>query len=52
MKQYIDNGQLILVGKAWEIRHQLKLLGKPALKSGTAHSAQTLREYTRQAVSH
>ncbi|HZG70014.1 MAG TPA: Z-ring formation inhibitor MciZ [Chondromyces sp.] len=28
MKVYIGNGQVILSGKAWEIRHALKQYGK------------------------
>lgn len=32
MKQYVREGQLTLVGKGWEIRRQLQLLSKAALK--------------------
>ncbi|QHT60468.1 Z-ring formation inhibitor MciZ [Paenibacillus lycopersici] len=45
MKQYIEHGRLTLVGKAWEIRHQLKLLSKTGLKSAAAVPARTLNEY-------
>ncbi|NBD22660.1 Z-ring formation inhibitor MciZ [Paenibacillus sp. T1] len=52
MKQYIVNGQLTLVGKAWEIRHQLKLLSKSGTKFTAAHGrpAHTLSEYLQSSV--
>ncbi|BBH21072.1 hypothetical protein Back11_24170 [Paenibacillus baekrokdamisoli] len=46
MKQYSVASQLILVGKAWEIRHQLKQLSKQNSASGTSYkSVSTLGEY-------
>ncbi|PZD93456.1 hypothetical protein DNH61_22800 [Paenibacillus sambharensis] len=33
MKQYLDDKGLRLVGKAWEIRHQLRKLTGPAADS-------------------
>ncbi|WP_407673377.1 Z-ring formation inhibitor MciZ [Paenibacillus silvisoli] len=50
MKQYAVNGKLTLVGKAWEIRHQLKLLAKSSAKTGNlpgGKSTRTLGEYLR-----
>ncbi|MBO7744016.1 Z-ring formation inhibitor MciZ [Paenibacillus sp. MWE-103] len=49
MKQYLENGHLTLVGKAWEIRHQLKLLSKAGAKSNAAQSP-TLREWLQASV--
>ncbi|REE70603.1 uncharacterized protein DUF3936 [Paenibacillus taihuensis] len=52
MKQYAKQNQLALVGKAWEIRHQLKLLAKTSTKSGLSAlgSNRTLREYLQSAA--
>ncbi len=51
MKQYTEDNQLLLVGKAWEIRHQLKLLSKASTKSSIAASlaSRTLGEYLQAA---
>ncbi|AZN40650.1 Z-ring formation inhibitor MciZ [Paenibacillus albus] len=51
MKQYTKQNQLALVGKAWEIKHQLKLLAKSSTKSGLAalQPSRTLREYLQSA---
>ncbi|MBP3964392.1 MULTISPECIES: Z-ring formation inhibitor MciZ [Paenibacillus] len=49
MKQYTVKSSMTLVGKAWEIRHQLKLLAKASTKtsplSGSGKSGRTLGEY-------
>ncbi|MFC4808414.1 Z-ring formation inhibitor MciZ [Paenibacillus sp. GCM10023250] len=49
MKQYLEHGHLTLVGKAWEIRHQLKLLSKSGAKAGPAQGP-TLREWLQASV--
>lgn len=46
MKQYSVTSQLMLVGKAWEIRHQLRLMMKQGtLRSKDDQRASTLSEY-------
>ncbi|MBW7459149.1 Z-ring formation inhibitor MciZ [Paenibacillus sepulcri] len=48
MKQYSFSSQLTLVGKAWEIRHQLKLMVQqsPAhIRGSKIKSAGTLGDY-------
>ncbi|SEN21907.1 Z-ring formation inhibitor MciZ [Paenibacillus sp. OV219] len=47
MNQYTKQNQLTLVGKAWEIKHQLKLLAKASAKSGltATQPSRTLRDY-------
>ncbi|QHW30254.1 Z-ring formation inhibitor MciZ [Paenibacillus rhizovicinus] len=51
MKQYIVNSRLTLVGKAWEIRHQLKLLSKTGSKTALALPAPTLGEFLKNSRS-
>ncbi|RAP76459.1 Z-ring formation inhibitor MciZ [Paenibacillus montanisoli] len=52
MKQYTVNGKLTLVGKAWEIRHQLKLMAKSSSKGRTlaGKSGRTLGDYLRSSA--
>ncbi|SDW32597.1 Z-ring formation inhibitor MciZ [Paenibacillus sp. CF384] len=47
MKQYTGKSSMKLVGKAWEIRHQLKLLAKASTKTSPSDgkSGRTLGEY-------
>ncbi|MCQ6558112.1 Z-ring formation inhibitor MciZ [Paenibacillus mendelii] len=44
MKQYSVSTQLMLVGKAWEIRHQLRLMTRQ-VPSSSQDSSRTLGEY-------
>ncbi|QYR19979.1 Z-ring formation inhibitor MciZ [Paenibacillus sp. sptzw28] len=46
MKQYSVSSQLMLVGKAWEIRHQLRLLARQGpVRKAEKNCARTLGEY-------
>ena len=49
MKQYMMDNGITLVGKAWEIRHQLKLLGKDS-KTGACKCS--LHEYLQSTRPH
>ncbi|MNR68321.1 hypothetical protein D3C85_1928060 [compost metagenome] len=42
MKQYSVTSQIMLVGKAWEIRHQLRLMAK----QGTVRTKEDQRKST------
>ncbi|UVI32320.1 Z-ring formation inhibitor MciZ [Paenibacillus spongiae] len=44
MKQYSVSTRLTLVGKAWEIRHQLRLMAREA-SSRKKNASRTLGEY-------
>ena len=47
MKQYSVESQLMLVGKAWEIRHQLRQIAKQSggTRGSSPKSISTLGEY-------
>ncbi|GGD69913.1 hypothetical protein GCM10010911_29700 [Paenibacillus nasutitermitis] len=48
MKQYSFSSQLTLVGKAWEIRHQLKLMvqqSPASIRNQKNKSVSTLGDY-------
>ena len=49
MKQYSVANQMTLVGKAWEIRHQLKMIAKQSpIRHPERKTAGTLGEYLEQ----